>query len=264
MRTYIHCSSLFCSFKIKPLVGHNKALSWPHQTMAADAFCCQLYHILSTKCFTHIRLYSHLLCTTPAVSRSQLWFCFTLYFHFFKIFMKGNDNNMTNIYISIYFFSFNIPFQTALSFMYKRCFSSIFPFNTEQSVWETCPSTTRLKKKKTSQRWNDKRLKSGAAKVTARLSGKFWKSPTDPSMQADWTLSTPGIWASSPGVERLNDTDKVQILLFSKWESMCLMRASSGYPVGKVSWHRGQLRTALSSDSIHNCREMWGKKNDWT
>lgn len=128
MRTYIHCSSLFCSFKIKPLVGHNKALSWPHQTMAADAFCCQLYHILSTKCFTHIRLYSHLLCTTPAVSRSQLWFCFTLYFHFLKFLWKEMIIIwLIYIYISIFLFSFNIPFQTALSFMYKRCFSIYFP-----------------------------------------------------------------------------------------------------------------------------------------
>lgn len=150
MRTYIHCSSLFCSFKIKPLVGHDKALSWPHQTMAADAFCCQLYHILSTKCFTHIRLYSHLLCTTPAVSRSQLWFCFTLYFHFLKFLWKEMII-IWLIYISIYFFHLTFRSKQLCLLCTNAAFPSIFPFNTEQSVWETCPSTTRLKKKDISE-----------------------------------------------------------------------------------------------------------------
>lgn len=45
----------------------------------------------------------------------------------------------------------------------------------------------------------------------------------------------------------------VQILLFSRWESMCLMRASSGYPMGNISWQRGQLRMSLSSVSIQSC-----------
>lgn len=159
------------------------------------------------------------------------------------------------IYIYLYIF-FHLTFRSKqLCLLCTNAAFHLFSHSTQSSLCGRHVLQQQDLKKKTSQRWNDKRLKSGAAKVTARLSGKFWKSPTDPSMQADWTLSTPGIWASSPGVERLNDTDKVQILLFSKWESMCLMRASSGYPVGKVSWHRGQLRTALSSDSIHNCRE---------
>lgn len=45
------------------------------------------------------------------------------------------------------------------------------------------------------------------------------------------------------------------ILLFSRWESMCLMRASSGYPTGKISWQRGQLLMSFSSLSIQSCRE---------
>lgn len=36
---------------------------------------------------------------------------------------------------------------------------------------------------------------------------------------------------------------------------MCLMRASSGYPTGKPSWQRGQLRMSEPTVSISSCRE---------
>lgn len=44
-------------------------------------------------------------------------------------------------------------------------------------------------------------------------------------------------------------------MLFSRWESMCLMRASSGYPTGKPSWQRGQLRMSEPTVSISSCGE---------
>lgn len=36
---------------------------------------------------------------------------------------------------------------------------------------------------------------------------------------------------------------------------MCLMRASSGYPTGKPSWQRGQLRISEPTVSISSCGE---------
>lgn len=70
--------------------------------------------------------------------------------------------------------------------------------------------------------------------------------------------SLPGFskdWRFPVGVSGYHPNGNRSILLFSRWESMCLIRASSGYPTGKPSWQRGQLRMSEPTVSIRSCGE---------